>query len=66
MSVPRLLMLLGVALMSSAAFARDPRPGEPGYADIAPTAKALSSGHVGSSPFNPPEAVSFHCFPRCG
>ncbi len=56
MSTPRPIVFFCVALLSSAAYARDPRPGEPDYVPIGPSAKALSSGHIGRSPFNPPEA----------
>lgn len=49
-------LILAAALLSNAAFARDPRPGEPGYVDVTPTMKIQAAGHIGSSPFNPPEA----------
>lgn len=50
--------LLAVALLAGSAFARDPRPGEAGYVDIAPPPMASLQGvsHYGSSPFTPPES----------
>lgn len=47
---------MAAALLCGTAVAGDPRPGEPGYVDVAPARATLQSlGHVGSSPFNPPE-----------
>lgn len=50
-------VLVTATLLCSAAIARDPRPGEPDYVDIAPPVSTASVGatRAGSSPFNPPE-----------
>lgn len=50
-------VLITATFLCSAAIARDPRPGEPGYVDIAapPSAATLGAARTGSSPFNPPE-----------
>ncbi len=59
MLIQRSGVVLVTTLLCGAATARDPRPGEPGYVDIAPkpTISALATARVGSSPFNPPDAT---------
>ncbi len=49
-----LLLLAGLA-SSPAAFAQDPKPGEPGYTPPPARMRAVA-GHFGDSPFDPPEA----------
>lgn len=50
-------LFLAVTMLCGTAAARDPKPGEPGYVDIAPQPGIALHGatRVGSSPFNPPE-----------
>ena len=50
--------MVAAALLCAQAYARDPKPGEPGYIDIAPAQHATLQGvaHYGSSPFSPPES----------
>jgi triacylglycerol esterase/lipase EstA (alpha/beta hydrolase family) len=49
---------MAAALLCGSAFAGDPKPGDVGYVDIAPTSRATLQGvaHYGSSPFTPPVA----------
>jgi triacylglycerol esterase/lipase EstA (alpha/beta hydrolase family) len=48
------LALLFALVWAGLALAQDPKPGQPGYA--APPAPLAAAGHVGGSPFNPPDA----------
>lgn len=49
-------LFMAITLLCSAAAARDPKPGEPGYIDLAPARAAMQgASHSGSSPFSPPE-----------
>ena len=50
-----LLVLLASLASSPAAFAQDPKPGEPGY-NPPPAPTRVTAARFGSSPFDPPEA----------